>query len=83
MQYRNAVEQDLIKIVNLFKDDFLGKNRESKDEILDDKYRQALVDIVKHEGNNFIVVEKEDDIVACFQLQLSQVCLEVALKGLK
>lgn len=83
MQYRNAVEQDLIKIVNLFKDDFLGENRESKDEILDDKYRQALVDIVKHEGNNFIVVEKEDDIVACFQLQLSQVCLEVALKGLK
>jgi len=31
--------------VNLFKDDFLGKNRESKDEILDDNYRQALVDI--------------------------------------
>lgn len=33
MQYRNAVEQDLIKIVNLFKDDFLDKNRENKDEI--------------------------------------------------
>ncbi|WP_239719997.1 MULTISPECIES: hypothetical protein [unclassified Mammaliicoccus] len=69
--------------MNLFKDDFLGKNRESKDEILDDKYRQALVDIEKHEGNNFIVVEKEDDIVACFQLKLSQVCLVVALKGFK
>ncbi|WP_404397935.1 GNAT family N-acetyltransferase [Mammaliicoccus sciuri] len=70
MKYRNAVEQDLIKIVNLLKDDFLDENREYEGEILDDKYRQALVDIEKQEGNNFIVVEKEDDIVACFQLTI-------------
>ncbi|MEB7436571.1 GNAT family N-acetyltransferase [Mammaliicoccus sciuri] len=70
MKYRNAVEQDLIKIVNLLKDDFLGENREYEGEILDDKYRQALVDIEKQEGNNFIVVEKEDHIVACFQLTI-------------
>lgn len=41
MKYRNAVEQDLIKIVNLLKDDFLGENRENEGEILDNKYRQA------------------------------------------
>lgn len=70
MKYRNAVEQDLIKIVNLLKDDFLGENRENEGKILDNKYRQALVDIEKQEGNNFIVVEKEDDIVACFQLTI-------------
>ncbi|MFC4098160.1 GNAT family N-acetyltransferase [Paenibacillus xanthanilyticus] len=70
MNIRTANERDLPAIVRLLSEDELGSTRELITDPLPAAYMEAFARIQHQRGNSVLVVESDDEIVACLQLTL-------------
>ena len=68
LEFRDAVEADLPKIVALLADDFLGQGREVSDQIDLSAYQTALRAITESPDNRLIVACLDQVVVGTFQL---------------
>lgn len=66
--FRKAIETDLIDLVNMLADDFLGSKREDFSCPINSKYKIAFDLIDKDPHNELIVFEVEGTIAGMFQL---------------
>lgn len=69
---REAILQDVPKIVELLADDKLGKNRESHGDELPQQYYNAFEKISVDENQELIVVERQGEIIGTLQLSFIQ-----------
>jgi len=68
LNYREAVEADLIQLVHLLADDVLGTDREDASEPLNIKYSDAFSAINSDPNNELVVVEHSGTLVGMLQL---------------
>lgn len=67
---RKANRSDVIKIVELLAQDFLGKKREAYQDPLPEKYYQAFEQIDADPNNYLMVVENENKVIGTMQLTI-------------
>lgn len=68
LEFRDAVEADLPKIVALLADDFLGQGREVSDRVDLSAYQSAFRAITESPDNRLIVACLDQVVVGTFQL---------------
>lgn len=66
--YRIARWTDLTAIVDLLRDDELGRTRNPAVVDAAQAYRDAFAELVDQDDNNVVVAEADGDIVGCYQL---------------
>jgi ribosomal protein S18 acetylase RimI-like enzyme len=68
LNFRSATIADLLQIVEMLADDFLGKQRERFESPLPESYLRAFEEIDRDENNELVVVEQNGEIVGTLQL---------------
>jgi len=68
LAFRQAVAEDLQKIVRLLADDFLGQRREDLSEPLNENYIKAFREIEADPNNELIVAELDGKVIGTLQL---------------
>lgn len=68
LNYREAVEADLLALVKLFADDPLGAKREDSSEPLNPAYLSAFAAIDTDPNNELVVIENDGRLVGTLQL---------------
>ena len=72
LTYRLATETDLVGIIELLADDELGSTREQFTRPLPEPYINAFQIIIADKQQELMVVEREGELVATFQLSFIQ-----------
>lgn len=67
---RKAKKDDVLRIVELLSQDFLGKQREAYQEPLTQKYYDAFKEIDAEKNNYLMVAESENKIIGTLQLTI-------------
>jgi GNAT superfamily N-acetyltransferase len=62
LTFRQAIEDDLVALVNMLADDELGANREDNRSPLNQAYLAAFTHLNADPNNELIVVESEDNV---------------------
>ncbi len=65
---RKATRDDVVEIVRMLADDFLGNTRERFEDPLPESYYTAFEDIDRDSNNELVVVEAENKIIGTLQL---------------
>jgi len=68
IKLRNATSEDILAIVRMLADDFLGTRRELITDPLPESYLQAFVEIEADPSNELLVAELDGRIVGTMQL---------------
>ncbi|MGD9629108.1 MAG: N-acetyltransferase family protein [Pyrinomonadaceae bacterium] len=68
MNIREAKLSDLVKIVRMLADDFLGSQRELYEDPLPDSYLKAFREIDADPNNELIIAELDGEVVGTLQL---------------
>lgn len=72
LNFRLAIEEDLLDIVRMLSDDTLGATREKFTTILSDNYLKAFANIINDPNQELTVVELNGEKVGTFQLSFIQ-----------
>lgn len=67
---RKANRSDIVRIVELLAQDFLGKQRESYQDPLPEKYYSAFEEINSDSNNYLMVVESKNKVIGTMQLTI-------------
>jgi GNAT superfamily N-acetyltransferase len=68
IEMRPAISKDLLPIVQLLADDFLGQHREHLSEPIDENYINAFREIESSPNNELIVAEMDGKVIGTLQL---------------
>jgi GNAT superfamily N-acetyltransferase len=68
IKFRQAVREDLLEIVRMLADDFLGATRERYENPLPESYLKAFQEIEADKNNELIVAEKDGEIIGTLQI---------------
>jgi len=68
ISFRQATREDLLEIVRMLSDDFLGMTRERYENPLPESYVKAFEEIDADKNNELIVAEKNGEIVGTLQI---------------
>jgi ribosomal protein S18 acetylase RimI-like enzyme len=68
LKFRQATREDLLEIVRMLADDFLGATRERYENPLPESYVKAFEEIEVDKNNELIVAEKDGEIVGTLQI---------------
>lgn len=68
---RKANRDDVVKIVELLAQDFLGKQREAYQDPLPERYYQAFEEIDADKNNFLVIVEQGDKVIGTLQLTIT------------
>ncbi|MCP9763251.1 GNAT family N-acetyltransferase [Lacihabitans soyangensis] len=72
LNFRLALNDDLLDIIKMLSDDTLGSKREQFDEKISEKYKMAFENIIKDPNQELTVVEMNGQKVGTFQLTFIQ-----------
>ncbi len=68
IQFREAAEQDLDKIVGMLADDELGRKRERHEQPLPESYKKAFLAISSDPNNELVVAYQGDEVIGVQQI---------------
>jgi GNAT superfamily N-acetyltransferase len=68
VSFRTAKAEDLLSIVRMLADDFLGQQRERYEDPLPESYVKAFREIDADPNNELIVAERDGEVVGTLQL---------------